>query len=60
MELRDYCMITTDELLKILSKKNNAKRVDRYIYIDNGESVLAVAHADVHPRIASLFGDNYT
>lgn len=51
MELRDYCMLRTDELMKMLSKKDNAVNIDRYLYIDNGESVLAVAHADVHPEI---------
>lgn len=51
MDLRVYCMIKTDELIKMLSKKYSAVNVDRYVHIDNGESVLAVAHAYVHPRI---------
>lgn len=32
MESKDYCIIT-DELLKILSKKNNAVILDRYILL---------------------------
>jgi hypothetical protein len=51
MELRDYCMTGTDELLELLSKRNNAVSEYGYIYIDNGKSVLAVAHADVHRLI---------
>ena len=54
VELKDYCTITTDCLLVLLAQKTDAVLKDRYVYIDNGSPVLAVAHADVYWRIEGL------
>lgn len=54
IKLAYYCTVPTEELLGRLSVENHGEHGSSYIYIDNDTSVLAVAHADVHPDIANI------
>lgn len=51
MRLENYCMLSTDDLMTMLSNSGGAKDHGDYVFFDRGSKVLLVAHADVSPSI---------
>jgi hypothetical protein len=51
MRLENYCTMTEEDLLLLLSMEQGAVHEKGYVYINRGAKVLAVCHADVNAGV---------